>query len=548
VDALREGAPALFDIALEFLDVPEEAKEVLATRLGLADRDAPARLPSESEARVHEQQPRKVDDIEDGHGDECLLQTATRIPVVSSPGGDGHVGEQDRHQEELLHRAADSKAHSAGLRQHRVSTRGAGGRRARKLEARSLRVLFVTPYLPSPPRFGGQRRLHGLIAGLASSHDVSVLSLVDPSEDHTEANRATQAYCRRVVTVPNHRYAAGPAQKRLQQLGSLLSARSYEWLIHRETNLDAVLKELLAMEHFDVVHFEFPHMAACRPRASALRTDGPAFLLDEHNIEYDVVRQTAAGAGGALRRAYSAINWRKVHVEERRAWAHLDGCTLTSARDQGLLLADAPSTRTAVVPNGVDLDFFQPRVDAEPRQPSTLLFFGAIDYYPNTDAVLHFAREVMPRLSERVPRVSLSIVGRRPPSTVVALRSSVVEVAGAVEDVRPHIERAGIVIVPLRIGGGTRLKILEAMAMGKAIVSTSLGAEGLDVVPERDLLIADEPVEFARQGERLLDDPNLADRLGRSARRLVAARYGGQASVDRLSTFYGEVLLARGTA
>jgi len=123
-----------------------------------------------------------------------------------------------------------------------------------------------------------------------------------------------------------------------------------------------------------------------------------------------------------------------------------------------------------------------------------------------------------------------------------------VEITGAVEDVRPHLERAAVVIAPLRIGGGTRLKILEAMAMGKAVVSTSLGAEGLDVVPERDLLLADDPQSFAAQIRRLLDDPELASRIGAAARRVVAARYGWGVSVERLSAFYGEVIEARGTA
>jgi glycosyltransferase involved in cell wall biosynthesis len=372
-----------------------------------------------------------------------------------------------------------------------------------------------------------------------------VLSLVDPSEDHTESMRATEAYCRHLVTVSNQRYATGGTQKRLRQLGSMLSAKSYEWHLHREAKLDQALSGLVSRDRYDVVHFEFPHMVASRPRSADAR--GPAFLLDEHNIEYDVVRQTAIAADGAFRRAYSAINWPKVQTEERRAWAGLDGCTLTSSRDESLLLADAPGTRTAVVPNGVDLDFFQPSASSEQQAPTALLFFGAIDYYPNTDGVLFFTKDILPLLTARIPRVQLSIVGRRPPESVLALRSTTVEVTGAVEDVRPHITRAAVIIVPLRLGGGTRLKILEAMAMGKAIVSTSLGAEGLEVVPERDLLIADTPEAFASQIARLLDDSALAARLGAAARRLVAANYGWRASIDRLSCFYGQVIEARET-
>ena len=256
------------------------------------------------------------------------------------------------------------------------------------------------------------------------------------------------------------------------------------------------------------------------------RRDPSDPVLDEHNIEYDIVRRTAGAEASALRRAYSAIEWRKVRREERHAWSHLDGCTLTSVRDQHMLLADEPTARTAVVPNGVDLDFFRPAPASLPRETQTLLFFGAIDYYPNTDAVLFFLNDVLAQLVARYPHLRVCIVGRKPPESILSQQSLGVEVTGVVDDIRPWLDRADVVIVPLRIGGGTRLKILEAMAMGKAMVSTSLGAEGLDVVPERDLLFADDAAAFAAQIGRLLDDPALGRRIGAAARRVVEARYG----------------------
>lgn len=407
-----------------------------------------------------------------------------------------------------------------------------------------MSVLFVTPFLPSPPSFGAQRRLHGLISGMAAANDVSVLSLVDPSEDHEEALRATEEYCRRVVTVSNPAYSAIGARKRLLQLASLGSPHSYEWLGHSEEPFRAALEQMLA-HRYDVVHFELAPMAGYA--AACSRGDGtrPILCLDEHNIEYDIVRRTADANVSALRRAYSAIEWRKVRREERHAWSHLDGCTLTSVRDQEMLLADEPTARTAVVPNGVDLEFFRPSPPSVRREVQTLLFFGAIDYYPNTDAMLFFLREVHSQLVARYPHVRLCIVGRRPPESILSQRSATVEVTGVVDDVRPWLDRADVVIVPLRIGGGTRLKILEAMAMGKAVVSTSLGAEGLDVVPERDLLVADDAAAFVTQIGRLLDNPELGRRLGASARRLVATRYSWEAAVEGLSKFYAELVEAR---
>jgi polysaccharide biosynthesis protein PslH len=428
--------------------------------------------------------------------------------------------------------------------------RGQVLRNVPKTARERLSVLFVTPFLPSPPRFGAQRRLHELISGVAASNDTSVLSLVDPTEDQEAAIHATEEYCRRVVTVSNPAYHAGQGRKRLLQLASLGSPHSYEWRGHNEGPFGAALEQMLA-HRYDVVHFELAPMAGYAAACSLGRGKRPILCLDEHNIEYDIVRRTAGVEAGALRRAYSAIEWRKVRREERHAWSHLDGCTVTSVRDQDMLLADEPTAHTAVVPNGVDLEAFQsshPVPLRAPQEPQTLLFFGAIDYYPNTDAMLFFLHDAFPRLAARYPHLRLCIVGRKPPESILSQRSATVEVTGVVDDVRPWIERADIVIVPLRIGGGTRLKILEAMAMGKAVVSTTLGAEGLDVVPERDLLIADDAVGLVAQVGRLLDDQELGRRIGASARHLVASRYSWKAAVDSLSTFYGELLEARAAA
>ena len=414
----------------------------------------------------------------------------------------------------------------------------------KETESERLRVLFVTPYLPSPPKFGGQQRMHAILSGLARSHEVSVLSLVDPAESQDEARRVTESYCARVVTVPNHRYAASGMTKRALQLASVLSLRSNAWLTHRIGAFSSALEEMLASERYDVVHFSFAQTAICGLGVKRA-PGGPAFCVDEHNIEYDLVRRTSEAGKTLPRRFYSAVDWRKLRAEERKTWTLFDGCTVTSPRDEALVRADSPTTRTAIVPNGVDLEHLSP-VHGEPAEgPPSLLFFGAIDYHPNTDGLLFFLREVMPLLVARYPALKLSIVGRRPPPSILAFRGPNVEVTGVVDDLRPYMARATAVLAPLFIGGGTRLKILEAMAMGKPIVSTSLGAEGLAVKHDEHLLLADDAPAFAREVGRLIDYPLLGRKLGEAARALVVARYGWRASVDRLGAFYSDVLRAR---
>ncbi len=192
-----------------------------------------------------------------------------------------------------------------------------------------------------------------------------------------------------------------------------------------------------------------------------------------------------------------------------------------------------------MVPNGVDVDEFSMTVGA--GESDVLLYFGAINYYPNQEAVLYFIDHIFPLIKQRRPNAKFRILGPGSPEAVLARQGNGVEVLGMVDEVGPHIERAAAVVVPLRIGGGTRLKIVEAMAKGKPIISTRLGAEGIDVVHDESALLADEPNEFAVQVERVLADPALAVRLGRGARRLAEERYSWRSIVTGLERFYEEL-------
>ena len=399
-----------------------------------------------------------------------------------------------------------------------------------------MKLLFVTPYLPSPPRFGGQRRLHGLMREMGASHEVSVLSLGEPAGQVESSVRATREYCRGAVKVAGTLRCAAGGKKRALQLATMVSPWSYEHVAYQAGALQKALDETLSRERFDVVQFEFAQMAGYRTSSARNR---PLLVLDEHNIEFDVVRRTADAEVGPLRRLYSAVNWRKLRREERAAWRRFDGCVVTSARDREVLGADQPGVRSCVVPNGVDVDDFVP--DSSPPAADTILFFGAINYHPNTDGLLFFLREVWPILKAKRPGVRFQIVGPNPPPIIAQWADPAVTVTGYVDDVRVPIGAASVVVAPLRIGGGTRLKVVEAMGLGKALVSTTLGAEGIDVTHDRDVLIADTPADFAEQVLRVLGDAGLARQLGAEARRLVVQRYSWRAAGERLVGFYREL-------
>jgi glycosyltransferase involved in cell wall biosynthesis len=398
------------------------------------------------------------------------------------------------------------------------------------------RILVISSFLPSRES-GGRVRLRALMRRLAESHSLSLLSYVPPTVA-SEVVDEVRAQYDDVVTVPHDRLARG--SKRALQLRSLLSTRSFERLAYEGRSFQAALDRILERSRFDVVHVE-----GCAMANFTFPADVP-IVLDEQNIEYDVLRRVASVTRALPRRIYNYLDYLKLRSEEERAWRAVDACAVTSSRDESFIKRVLPGAHTAVVPNGVDCEFFTPT--SRPIERGTLLFFGEMGYYPNTDAMLFFIREVLPLLRRARRAVKLVVVGPSAPHAIRQLASWDVVVTGPVDDLRPYLQAAQVVVVPLRLGGGTRLKILEAMAMGKPVVSTRLGAEGLDVTHEGDILLADGADAFATEVQRVLDDDDLAQSLGRAGRMMVESRYDWKASVRRLEALYETAMLAHGVA
>ncbi len=291
-----------------------------------------------------------------------------------------------------------------------------------------------------------------------------------------------------------------------------------------------------------------PFRSACSAHANqALRQAPPGerfpvLIVDSHNIDYDLARQYASISGNFVRRLYAAANWRKLRREELETYRDADGVYLCSVADERRLLDQVPEARTAVVPNAADVEYYQPR-PADPRPDGrTVVFFGLLSYRPNVDGVIYFIQNVWPYITAAHPQARCKIIGGSPPPSVIALAGPRIELTGFVPDLRPHLAEAAAVVVPLRLGGGTRLKIIEAMAMGKAIVSTSLGSEGIEAVSGRDLLVEDQPEAFANAVNRLLAEPSLAAHIGLSARQLVEQRYTWSTAARTLEEFYWRAL------
>jgi glycosyltransferase involved in cell wall biosynthesis len=420
--------------------------------------------------------------------------------------------------------------------QARERTAGLGNRIPERLS-----ILYVSHMPPSPPRFGAQSRVHGLITELARRHDLTAVTLVDDEFDAEECRRAMQAYCCKVVLVSNPRGQEG-VTKRLLQLRSLASTRSFERLRVTVPALQSTLNRVLCARRFNIVNLEWPYLGHFDLRQAPPGEKLPALVVDSHEIAYDLARQFARASGGLARHIYFSTNWRKLRREELRTYRDADGVYLCSAADERRLLDQVPGARTAVIPNAADVEYYQPRPADPPPDGRTVVYFGLLSTVPNVDGLIHFIRDIWPRIADSSPEARCKIIGGRPPPSILALAGPRVELTGFVSDLRPHLAAAAAVVVPLRLGGGTRLKIVEAMAMGKAIVSTTLGAEGIEAVPGRDLLVEDQPAAFADAVNRLLAQPRLAARIGQSARQLAVERYAWSGAARALEGFYRQIL------
>lgn len=391
-----------------------------------------------------------------------------------------------------------------------------------------MKLLFLTPQLPYPTDQGTKlRNYHLLRCAAEAGHEVHLLTFAAPAPaapdgpEHTcsvpAAGDGLERWCRRVVTVPAPRRRRIPARARDMLRSRLPDLLQRLW----SPALLESLKTLLAEERYDVVQIEGLEMAGY---LTAVR--GPATVLDDHNVEYMLQRRAFVTDLGQPRRVhaalYSLVQWRRLLRWEARLCQRADAVLAVSETDAALLHR-LSGRRVDVVRNGIDLDATPFRAPSETPNPN-LLFDGTMSFRPNDDAARWFCERVMPLLRAARPEVRLWVVGRGPSAALVAQnrRPSGVAVTGEVPSLEPYWRRAGLYVLPMRMGSGVRFKALEAMARGVPLISTRLGVEGIGARPGRDYLEAERPREFVSAVERLLDDAVLRQRLALSARETVA--------------------------
>jgi glycosyltransferase involved in cell wall biosynthesis len=384
-----------------------------------------------------------------------------------------------------------------------------------------VRILWLKTELLHPVDKGGKIRTYQMLKALKREHHITYLTLDDGTAAEDAAARAEE-YCHELVRIPHRTREKFSVGFYAELALNLVSPLPY---FMKKYESDEMRREVAARARsadFDVLVCDFLNPAVNVPFDLPLPT-----VLFQHNVEAMIWKRHYEVQSHPLKKAYLYGQWRKAFAYERAACRRFRQVVTVSRDDTETIRRDYGVESVSDVPTGVDTQFFRPTEDVK-VEPNSLVFTGSMDWLPNEDAIQFFTREVMPLVRARLPQVKLTVVGRKPYASLLELsrRDPSIVVTGRVEDVRPYMERAAAYVVPIRIGGGTRLKIYEAMAMEKPVVSTTIGAEGLPLNDGADLLLADTPRAFADAVVRVLTDERLARALGAHAAATVREQFG----------------------
>lgn len=407
-----------------------------------------------------------------------------------------------------------------------------------------MKILFISQIVPYPPHGGVLQRGYNIIREIARHNEIHLLAFVHPDtltspEMIAESRAELEKHCAAVEYFP-----LWPKKSRLHKYGGLMlglfSSRPFSFLAHRSHALRKRIDEILANGNIDLIHCDTIALAQYFKR----KWNIPA-VLTHHNIESELMDRRAEVQGNPLARFYLKREVSKLRAAEIAESVRFNINITMSEVDAQKLRKLVPDARTAVIPNGVDLDYFKPITGLETR---SVIYTGGMNMFANKDAVLYFINNIWPRIKAGIPEARFYIIGQDPPPELIrmARQDRGLQVLGYVDDVRPHVAKAGVYVVPLRVGGGTRLKVLDALAQGKAIVSTSVGCEGIQVEPGKNVFIEDDEDRFSERVLELLRNDAARLKLGGAARELACEKYGWEASGAKLHQVYTELSHARG--
>jgi len=408
-----------------------------------------------------------------------------------------------------------------------------------------MKVLWLSHFLQFPPKGGALQRSHNLLRQIAGRHEVHLVSLNQRKNLPTriaieEAAGFLKGICKRVEVFPIPSDASNWRWMTMT-MTSYLRSSPYDvnWLMNHD--MANFIERISKTETYDLVHVDtiglYPYVAPF---------SGIPLVLNHHNIESHMMRRRYEKEKNGLYKIYFRRESSKIGRYERDVCGKCDMNLVVSDLDGSRLKENAGNIRFAVIPNGVDIEYFQPqKTIGECREG--LIFAGAMDWYPNREAVRFFLKEIWPMLREEKPDRPITFIGRDPPRELLeAAKNSAIHVPGFVDDVRPYLDDAKIYICPIRDGGGTRLKILDALAMRKPLVATGMAVEGLDLHEEVHYLRAETAAEFLAQINRLESDSNLCQTIASAGQGFVQERYSWDVIGEKLADVYQETVRLRG--
>ena len=407
-----------------------------------------------------------------------------------------------------------------------------------------MKILFLSLRCPYPPHRGDRIRSYNFIKQLAKQHAVTLVYFAE-SETDIESAKHLEPFCERIEWVRFHRSFAF-----LNTGVHCLSKHPLQLHYWYAPQMQRRINELLAQERFELIHAQLFRMGQY-----VTEVQGPAKVLDLcDSLALNLSRRAELESNPWLAKIKLDCTPKRflVKLEEKRVRRYevdimkaFDCGTVVARFDRDYLLAQDDTLDLSIVPMGVDLGYFQPNPITAPAP--ILLFTGTMNYFPNADAAIYFCDEVLPRIRERHPKACFYIVGNHPSEPVKRLEAQAgVTVTGYVPDVRPYFEKASVFVAPLRAGSGIQTKNLEAMAMGVPVVTTSVGAMGLEADIGKELLVADTPADFAEQVIHLLDNKCLRKTLAQTARTRVENSYSWEAIGERLKHVYAQALQTPG--
>ncbi len=391
-----------------------------------------------------------------------------------------------------------------------------------------MKILFITPRFPYPPLKGDQVRSYNQIRVLSQRHSITLLSFIKNSEELNYVPML-EKFCNHIETVK-----LGPFRSYLNVALSLFSSLPFQTHYYFSSEMGGRIHSVIANNDFDIAHLQLIRMA---PYLTDLN-ETPKVMDFTDALSLNMERRYRYDKGILKWGAY--IEWQRLREYEPEVCKQFDQAIVVSPTDKEAI---GSFKNLHVNPNGVDTDHF-PFV-LEGREPTSIIFTGNIGYFPNTDAVLWFSRKVLPLIEMHVPYVKFYVVGAAPPRSIRDLSTDEnIVVTGFVDSVYEYLVRATIAVCPMRSGSGIQNKVLEAMASGTPIVTTEYTLDGIQATPGRDLIVANEPREFAHRVVELLENPSLRQKLAVNARQLIEKKYAWERSVQQLERVYESAIAA----